>query len=194
MRSWSALVLASVCISTASCGSHASNHPTAADSSVSPDELAVYETVLTSWLGSENRRQLVSYELSAPPSKQDSEFTDCAKGMNFPAANDGSLGAKTLTGVHFKNPRIELIDGSKWKPADPAEAMANGDSVDVAVRKGFSQSLMSLSQIAFSRDGKDAFVKIGMSCGSLCGSGSTVHLQKSAAGWTILGRCGEWIS
>jgi len=156
--------------------------------------MAVYETVLASWLGKEKGRHLVNEELSAAPSKSDPEFDECAKGLNFAPARQGVQGKKSLAGVQFKRNGIELIDGSKWKPADPGQAIAGGESVDAAVRAGFSHALISFSQIAFSRDGKDALVKFGMVCGGLCGSGSTIHLRKSASGWAILGRCGGWIS
>ena len=194
MKRWAGLAFGIVCVATAGCGSPVSSHSSVADSSISPEEMAVYETVLASWLGKEKGRQLINKELSAPPSKDDPEFSECAKGLNFSGASRETRGQKSLAGVQFKRNGLELIEGSKWTPADPGQAIASGKSVDTAVREGFSQSLISFSQIAFSRDGKDALVKFGMVCGSLCGSGSTIHLHKYAAGWTILRRCGGWIS
>lgn len=151
----------------------------------------IYETVLASWLGKEKGRQLVDEELSAPPSKDDPEFSECTKGLNF---STQVIQQKSLAGIQFKREGIELIDGSKWKPADPGQAIASGKSVDAAVKEGFAHSLISFSQVAFSSDGRDALVKIGMSCGSLCGSGSTIRLRKSGAEWTIISRCGNWVS
>jgi hypothetical protein len=156
--------------------------------------LAVYQTVLASWLDREQGRQLVNERLSAPPSKDDPEFAECTKSLDFSVATKVDQGEKSLAGVDFKRAGIELIDGSEWKPADPEEGIAEGKTVDAAVREGFSKSLISFSQITFSRDGKDALVKFGMVCGGLCGSGSTIHLHKSATGWAVLGRCGTWVS
>jgi hypothetical protein len=194
MKSLATLSMGLLSVATAACGSPLSGHSSVANDSISPDEIAIYETVLGSWLGKQNDPQLVSEQLSAAPSKEDPEFSDCAKGLNLSEAAQGNRPQKSLAGVQFKRAGVQLVDGSKWKPADPGEAIANGTSVDTAVREGFSHSLISFSQIAFTRDGKDALVKLGMVCGGLCGSGSTIHLRKSAVGWEILGRCGGWIS
>jgi hypothetical protein len=171
-----------------------SSQSSVADSSVSQDEMAIYNTVLASWLGKHQGRQLVNEKLSAPPSKHDPEFDECTKGLDFRSVAQGAENKKSLAGIRFKTNGIELIDGSQWKPADPGQGIANGESVETAVRNGFANSLISFSQIAFSRDRKDALVKISMVCGGLCGSGSTIHLHNSATGWGILSRCGEWIS
>jgi hypothetical protein len=194
MKSSTAMAIGIACIATSACGSSASSQSSATGSSVSPDEIAVYEVVLSSWLGQEKGRQLVNKQLSAPPSKSDAEFKECANGLDFSGAPHAVQAKKSLTGVQLKGKGIELIDRSQWRPADPEEGIENGKSVEAAVREGFSKSLISLSQIAFTRDGQDALVKFGMVCGSLCGSGSTIHLHKSAKGWSILGRCGEWMS
>jgi hypothetical protein len=194
MKSWVALAVAVVLVPTAACGQRATGEPTVEASSITRDEISVYETVLASWLGKEKRQQLVDENLSAAPSAGDSDVSDCAKGVVFSADSRAVRGKKSLAGVQFKRSGIKLIDGTQWKPADPAEGIAEGKSVDAAVREGFSKSLISFSQIAFSRDGNDALVKISMVCGGLCGSGSTLHLHRSSTGWTILSRCGEWIS
>jgi hypothetical protein len=194
MESWSALAIGLVSVATAACASPVSNHSPVTDSSISPNGMAVYDAVLASWLGREQSRQFGNEQLSAPPSKNDPEIIECTKGLNFSVAPQAVQVKKSLAGVRFKRNGIELIDGSQWKPADPGQGVANGKSVEAAVSEGFSKSLISFSQVAFSRDGEDALVKFGMVCGSLCGSGSTIHLHKSATGWAVLTRCGGWIS
>jgi hypothetical protein len=124
----------------------------------------------------------------------DPEFSECAKGLDFPAGVSGDQNQKSLAGVQFKRNDIELIEGSQWSPADPEQGIAEGKPIESAVREGFSHSLISFSQVAFSGNRKDALVKFGAVCGRLCGSGSTIRLQKSAGHWTILKRCGDWIS
>ena len=158
------------------------------------DEAAVYDAVLASWFGKDTSHQLVDEHLSEAPSSKDPEFKECAKGLDFATSSPGSAKEQTLEGVQLKTKGIELVDGSHWKPVDPGQSIANGKSVESAVSEGFSHSLMSFSQIAFSRDGKDALVKFGMTCGSLCGSGSTMRLNKKATGWVIVARCSDWIS
>jgi hypothetical protein len=187
-----AFAIAVASVPAAACGEQASSHSLVADSSISPQEVAIYEVVLAAWLGKERGRQFVNQELSAPPSKSDPELAECTKGFDFSVAAPDQR--KSLAGVQFKRKGIELIDGSKWKPADPEQGIASGESIESAVKEGFSKSLVSFSQIAFSRDGDDALVSFGMVCGGLCGSGSTIHLHKAATGWAIVGHCREWES
>lgn len=85
---------------------------------------------------------------------------------------------------------MELIPRSQWSAHDPAQGMAAGKSAE----EGFSHSLVFLSQIAFTSDGKDALVGFGMVCGDLCGSGATLRLHQSGAGWSVVSRCRNWIS
>lgn len=150
MKGWIAFAIGLASVSTAGCAPTASGQPSVPDSSISKDEMAVYEVVLASWLDQERGQQLVNEQLSAPPSKEDSEFGDCTKGLDFSAAPPGE-GKKSLAGVHFNRNGIKLIDGSKWSPADPGQGIAEGKSVDEAVREGFSKSLISLSDHLQSR-------------------------------------------
>ncbi|MBW4329661.1 hypothetical protein KY084_02075 [Stakelama sp. CBK3Z-3] len=168
------------------------DHASGAEASIQ-DQAAVYNAVLASWQGKEQGHQLVDEHLSEAPSKADAEFEECAKGLDFPAGSDARKN-KSLIGIPLQAKGIEIIDGSKWAPADLGAAIANGEAVETAVKEGFSHSLISLSQITFSNDGRDALVKFGMACGSLCGSGSTIHLHKRSTGWSIVDRCGAWMS
>ena len=190
VKSWLALAVGLVCVPPA----WAAGPPSSPAPSISPDEKAVYEAVLTSWLGAEQGPQFVNAELGPPPSPSDAEFTECAKGLDFPPNTPVQQGPKSLVGVQFNRSGIELIDGSRWSPVDPGRGIAEGKTVESAVKDGFAHSLMSFSQIVFNRTGRDAIVKFGMVCGSLCGSGSTLHLHKSGDRWVVLNRCGGWIS
>ena len=173
----------------------AAGQPSETAPAVSRDEIEVYDAVLASWLGDEPGRQLVNATLSPPPSTSDPEIAACTKGLDFPAGAPGGQGRKSLFGVQFARPGVEVIDGSTWKPVDPGQAIAKGESVDAAVEEGFANSLISFSQVAFSRDGSEAVVKFGMVCGSLCGSGQTLRLHKSGGHWSALKQCGGgWIS
>jgi hypothetical protein len=163
-------------------------------SPISGEEQEVYEAVLSSWLGKGQAQQLVNQRLNPPPSLSSAEIQTCAKGATFrPATTDGK-GGKSLVGAKFGRSDIVLIDQADWKPADPAAGIARGLSVEAAVAEGFSHSLISFSEITFSTDHKDALVEFGSVCGRLCGSGSMLHLRKTALHWTVLNRCGEWIS
>lgn len=115
MKSWVALAIALVLAPTAACAQRAPGEPTDA-SSITRDEMTVYETVLASWLGKEKRQQLVDENLSAAPSASDGDVSDCIKGVDFSAGNQSVRGKKSLAGVQFQRSGIKLIDGSQWKP------------------------------------------------------------------------------
>lgn len=160
--------------------------------SVSPEEMAVYEAVLESWLGDEPGRQLADTRLSPPPAKSDPEIAACAKGLEL---SDPEAGARrSLAGARFARRGVELVDGAGWKPVDPGESIARGKSVDEAVEEGFANALMSFSGITFSRDRKEAIVSFSTSCGRLCGSGSTLRMKQIGGRWTVSKRCGGWVS
>lgn len=173
----------------------AGDQPTAPAPTISADEQDVYETVLAGWLGKETQRQQINVQLSPPPAAPDDDLADCAKGLDFPPPAKPPAPDKSLAGVAFRLPGVVLVDGSRWRADDPGDAIAGGKSVDAAVTQGISHSLISFSQIAFSRDHKDALVRFGMVCGRLCGTGSVMHLRRTGAHWKVLGDCGgRWIS
>jgi hypothetical protein len=162
--------------------------------SISSEEQAVYEAVIAYWLGKQPGRQLVSVKLGPPPTMSDPDFKECTKGLRMSATALAGQPSKSLASVHFVRTGIELIEPSRWSADDPGRGIAQGKSVEAAVKEGFSRSLISFSQIAFSENGKDALVKFRMVCGSLCGSGSTLRLHETGRRWAIVGRCENWIS
>jgi hypothetical protein len=189
-KGWRALAVGLVSLSTFVRAESPPPHPPTPGSPLSRDEMAVYDAVLSSWLGKDRGPNLLDERLSAAPSDADPQIRDCTGDQHFAARQ----GPKSLAGVRFARRGIELTDGSRWRPTDPLQAMARGDSVDAAVRKSFSRALMSFSQIAFSTDGDDALVAFSMTCGSLCGSGSTIRLHRSGKDWSIVRRCARWNS
>lgn len=195
MTSLAARTLILAYLATAACGSPDSNRtlpPT--NASISSDELAIYEAVIETWSGNSRRPQRVNRELSAAPSDTDPEFKECSKGLDLAGDPAGTQGRKSLEGVRFKRTGIELIDGADLKPSRPSSATTSGKPVVPPVREDKPRSLISFSTITFSRDRNDALVKFAEACGGLCGSGFTARLHKSASGWTIVRRCGEWIA
>jgi hypothetical protein len=161
---------------------------------ISPDERAIYETVLTAWLEPNHGRQYVNARLSPPPVASSPDYADCVKGVRFETAAGEPPPEKILPSAAFRLPHIELIDGERWRARDPENAIARGKSIGSAVGEGFSGSLISLSQISFSVDRRDALVSFGMACGRLCGTGFTLLLHRTAAEWSIVTRCGQYMS
>ena len=158
--------------------------------STTVDEQAIYESVLSTWLDGSHGRQMVDRRLGPPPSLSDN--AECIKGLRF--SESSSEASKTLDASFFHLPNVELVDGAAWRADDPERSVAQGKSVDAAVKQAFAHSLFSFSQIAFSADGKDALVSFGMTCGMLCGHGSTLRMHKSNGRWKQAGDCGAWIS
>ena len=182
-----------ISVSIAAIGALSPSH-SSASIPLSQDEIAIYETVLASWSSGNSDRQLVDYRLDTPPVASDPALLNCTKGVRFSGDTQRVQDQKSLIDVHFKGAAIELTDGSKWNPDDPGAAIANGKSIKAAVSEGIGHSLISFSQTTFSHDGKDALVSFSMICGSLCGSGSTIHLRKAGTQWHVVNRCREWIS
>lgn len=158
------------------------------------DQVEVYETLLAGWNRKGGERQFVGVALEPAPDLSDDNIADCAKGFQATRGTGSGAPLASLKGVKFRESKIELIDAAAWSPADPGVAIAQGKPVTQAVEEGVSRSLITFSQVAFSGDGKDALVDFSVTCGGLCGTGSTVRLHKAAGRWTVVGRCREWIS
>lgn len=80
--------------------------------------------------------------------------------------------------TYFPNPDYDL--DQHW--ADFYEAFPN------------SRGFFSLSRVGFSDDGTQALVYYEQECGSLCGVGEYVLLQKIEGRWIVIGVKGVWIS
>jgi len=160
----------------------------------SPDEKAIYEAVLRSWLGKEHETQLVNQRLSPPPSASAPENADCIKGSSFSKNPGEALQGGTLSGVTFDGIAVKLVDGNTWSPTDPEQSIVRGNSVDSSVQEAFSRSLISFSQIELSADRNDALVSFRMACGPLCGTGFTLHMHKSSGQWMRVAQCGSYVS
>lgn len=187
-----AQVTAILLVSMAACSPAVSDPPNIAGTSINQDELDVYDAVLSSWLKGARMPQMVAEQLNKAPTLSDAQKKSCATGLSFVAPADDR--PVTLAGVQFRKSGIKLVDAAQWKPHDPGDAIRNGRRVDAAVKEGFAHSLMRFSRVSFTPDRRDAVVEFGMTCGGLCGSGSTVHLRKQGSGWSIVARCSDWIS
>lgn len=163
-------------------------------SPIDQDERAVYEAVLASWLGNEQRRQLVNMRLGTAPSTTDPELEKCTTDAVFLPASQQSLPEKSLDGVRFDRSGIEVIDGSQWQPFDRDKSLAQGNSIEDALEESFAYALISFSEIVFSRDRQDALVNFQMACGRLCGHGSTMRLHKADGRWAVAHRCASYMS
>jgi hypothetical protein len=124
---------------------------------------------------------------------------DCAKGLDLEPAQPAVIHlfrAQDL--LQLGSTKIVLVDPERQRKQvrenDPGRTIKEGRSVADAVNNGFAHGLVTLSEIRFTKDHKLAIVSYGFFCGSLCGNGGTVVLEKTDAGWRRKTRCGEWIS
>ncbi len=93
---------------------------------------------------------------------------------------------------------FQLVDPKKQekevKRNDPGTLIQNGVPVDKAVRQGFAAGLLSLSEIAFSKDHRFAAFQYSFHCGNLCGHGALVIYGNVDGTWKELKgkRCSFW--
>ena len=141
------------------------------------------------------------YTVQTVPLRPEGPFGDgeCAKGLDLEPAQSGvihrfrvqdlpQLGSKNIVLVDPDRQRKEVADN------DPERTIHDGKSIEDAVSNGFAHGLVTLSEIRFSKDHKLAIVSYGFFCGSLCGNGGTVVLEKTDAGWRRKTRCSDWVS
>ena len=164
------------------------------------DEVAVYRAVLEERLC----RGCASLNVSNVTYLLD--LTSDKNGMNCDCLQDIYLEDSSafhsfheLTAEILPGGNSALVDPAKQakivRANDPDRTMRMGKTADEAVNNAFATGLFSLSEIAFDRSHHYAIVRYGFWCGSLCGSGATLVLEKTGDQWKVTDRkCGGWIS
>jgi hypothetical protein len=94
--------------------------------------------------------------------------------------------------------KIGLVDPERQRKEvaenDPGKTIGEGRSIEDAVRNGFAHGLVTVSEIRFDKEHKHAIIFYGFYCGSLCGNGGTVILEKVDGAWQRKSQCSNWIS
>ncbi len=160
---------------------------------LSSDEIAIYRILLARW-SSGPRVKVYSKTF---PLELDRIDCACFKGMD-----PGTVLAASHTYRYLNNSVVTGRYTTLVSPGsdaahvrDPQEGMQQGESVETAVDKAFDSGLLSLSQIAFDKEHHRAVVGYSFYCGSLCGSGYTVVLEKIGGEWKQTDQtCGGYIS
>jgi len=175
------------------------SRPKVSDKPLTAEQLSVYRSVLGNWMQGELSTvnlsiQTVPLDSSGPPGDD-----DCTKGLDLeplPPALVHRFRVQDLP--QLGSTKIVLVDPDKQRKEvadnDPERTIHNGKSIEDAVSNGFAHGLVTLSEIHFSKDHKLAVVSYGFYCGSLCGNGGTVVLEKTDAGWRRKTRCSDWVS
>ena len=165
---------------------------------LSAEQLAVYRAVLSDWI--------TGYAADQPPGpevplKGSGPFgdADCAKGLELEDAPAVVHRFRQEDLAQLGGDRTyTLVDADKQKQEvennDPEKTIRNGGTIGDAVHNGFAHGLATLSEIQFDKKHMSAIVSYGFFCGSLCGNGGTVVLEKKDGVWHRSGQCHDWIS
>ena len=170
------------------------------DKPLTAEQLAVYRVVLGSWMAQE--MPALNLAVQTVPLGDTGPTADeiCSKGLDLETASPtlvhrfrqqdlAQLGpSRTLTLV---DPDLQKQD---VRNNDPGKTFGDGRSIEDAVRNGFAHGLATLSEIRFDKSHKHAIVSYGFYCGSLCGNGGALVLEKIDGVWQYKSRCGDWIS
>jgi len=189
-----AFVAATVCLAQDQAKPKISNSPLTAE------QLSIYRAVLGHWM--EHDLSSLNLSIQTVPLQSSGPFSDegCAKGLDlepsptaivhrFRPQDIAQLApGRTITLVDPDRQRREVHDN------DPEKTVGEGSSIEDAVRNGFAHGLVTLSEIRFDKKHQQAIVSYGFFCGSLCGNGGTVVLEKAESGWHRRKNCSDWIS
>jgi hypothetical protein len=172
--------------------------PKVSEKPLTAEQIAIYRPILSQWMregwNSVNLAvQTVPLDATGP-----SGDSECAKGLDlepalaevhrFRAADLAKLGSGNIALVDPDRQRDEVREN------DPERTVGKGKSIEEAVNNGFAHGLFTLSEIRFDKEHKLAIVSYGFFCGSLCGNGGTMVLEKTGAGWSRKKSCHDWIS
>lgn len=176
--------------------------PTKSATSLTADEIAVYRTILAYYSSKESGILNVSirtFPLDPESPKNGLSKAECLQGIEMENLATASRRFHELTRDVLPAKNIKLVDPKKQhqivRSNDPDKTMREGKSVENAVASAFAAGLFSMSEIAFDKERRHAVVSYSFWCGSLCGNGSTVVLEKIRQEWRRTNRnCGGWIS
>jgi hypothetical protein len=173
--------------------------PKIADQSLTTDQLAVYRAILLSWFqGSKDAVNLNS--LTSPIDATDpSSDQQCSKGLAMEEVRLGEVHRILMQDLAQLGPfQFHLVDPKTGKTEvsdnDPGRAIQNGKSVDEAVKNGFAHGLLTLGEIRFDKTHTHALASFSFVCGSLCGNGTTILLERKDGTWKRKSQCGGWVS
>jgi hypothetical protein len=180
-------------------GAQEAAKPKVSDQPLTAEQLAIYREVLHGWM--ENEVSTINLSVQTVPLTADGLFgyEGCDKGLELEtAAPDVVHRFRAADLAQLGSGKISLVDpqrGSKEVAEnDPGKTIREGRSIEDAVRNGFDHGLVTLSEIRFNKGHTKAMVSFRFLCGSLCGNGGSVVLEKTDGGWKRGSRCHDWVS
>lgn len=107
----------------------------------------------------------------------------------------GALGPKVVVvDPDRQNMQIEDNDPQKLVKKAIDQEKVSEKELDDSVKRAFETGLFTLSEIVFDKQHRHAVVAYSFVCGSLCGNGNTLVLNKVGQTWKVDHMCGGWIS
>jgi hypothetical protein len=149
----------------------------------------IFRAVLQDWLDRNERGNSIyvsKYTFSVPESELQ-KFTACA---NNEVAKIVTLTLEPSTKVSaaISDQRLHFINRRFWLTPNP-------NRISKIIEEGRPAGILSFSNIAFDADKSVAVLHFSLTCGSLCGYGETLVLDRTVSGWVPRQtRCDAWMS
>ena len=156
---------------------------------VDDDSREIFRVVLQRWLDNNDRGNSIYVAKSShtPPESELQNFVNCVNHGNSTTANlTFEPAAKIVDSI--SNPRLHFINPRLWQRPDPKQ-------INAIIEEGRPAGIISLSSVAYNQNKTIAVLNFSMYCGSLCGYGETLVLDKTNTGWTLRpGTCDAFMS
>jgi hypothetical protein len=169
------------------------------DQQLTAEQLAVYRVVLHGWMENEVSAINLSVQTIPFPTSGAFDAGDCGTDLELEPVVPGVVHRfRPADLLQLGSDKIGLVDPERQRNEvaenDPGKTIGEGRSIEDAVRNGFAHGLVTLSEIRFDKAHKHAVVSYSFFCGSLCGNGGTVIIEKVDGAWQRKSRCSDWIS
>ncbi len=176
----------------------ADTRPIVSQSSMDPDQIAVYRAFLMAYTKGNKPVHLNLALRTSPLSPSEGTTERCLKGISVDFTYTSST-------IHEFDPQIplsaniRLVDPDEQATTiqsnDPGKTIQQGESVSRAVDHAFTSALLTLSEVAFDKRRQYAVMAFTFRCGRKCGHGATLVFEKHNGKWKESNReCGSWIS
>jgi hypothetical protein len=164
------------------------------------EQLAVYRTVVSDYM--KNSRATLNLSNRTYPLELD---PGCVHG--FSPEQLGNSGPMVHAFSAAPAPKVSLVDPeqqkSKISENDPQNLMKKAiderepvtdEQLNKSLELAFSTGIFSFSEIIFDKGHRSAMVSYSFVCGSLCGHGNTLVLERTVNRWKVRKTCSSWIS
>lgn len=173
--------------------------PAVSDTPLTAEQLAVYRVVLHGWIENEVSTIHLSIQTNPLPMSGAFDAGKCGKDLDLEPPSPALVHRFREQDLpQLGSEKIGLVDPVRQQKEvaenDPEKSIRSGRSVEEAVSNGFAHGLVTLSEIRFDKEHAHAIVAYSFYCGSLCGNGGTVLLERVDGVWRRKSQCGDWIS